>query len=111
MKKFILSAAIVALSTVAFAQTSEPTPAEAPAETAPTETTTTAQDSSSSTPVKLEDLPEAVKTTLTSDAYKAWTATEAYLVNENGNEYYQINVMKEEEKGSVKIKADGTPAS
>ncbi len=106
MKKYILSAAIVALTTVAFAQDSIPSSTEAPAET----TMTTTQDSSS-TPVKLEDLPEAVKTTLTSDTYKAWTPTEAFLVKENGNEYYQINVIKEEEKGSVKINADGTPAS
>ncbi|WP_017258164.1 hypothetical protein [Pedobacter arcticus] len=106
MKKFILSAAIAALSTVAFAQNSEPTNSEAPAQA----TEAPAQDSSS-TKVELTALPDAVKTTLTSDAYKAWTATEAFLVKENGKEYYQINVTKEEEKGSVKINADGTPAS
>ncbi len=106
MKKFFLSAAIVALTTVAFAQNSEPTAPEAPAQA----TEVAAQDSSS-TPIKLEELPDAVKTTLTSDAYKAWTPTEAYLVKESGKEYYQINVIKEEEKGSVKINADGTPAS
>jgi len=103
MKKFILSAAIVALTTVAFAQNNE---------TAASQTqTTTAQDSSSTTPVKLEELPDAVKSTLASDAYKAWTPTEAFLVKENGKEYYQINVTKEEEKGSIKINADGTPTS
>ena len=103
MKKFILSAAIAVLSTVAFAQNNE-----APAQQA---TQATAQDSSSRTKVKLEELPDAVKATLASDAYKAWTATEAFLVKENGKEFYQINVIKEEEKGSVKINADGTPAS
>ncbi|WP_017258163.1 hypothetical protein [Pedobacter arcticus] len=104
MKKFILSAAIIALTTVAFAQTNE---TQAPEQA----TATAAQDSTTSTKVELTALPEAVKTTLTSDAYKAWTATEAYLVKENGKEYYQINVTKEEEKGSVKINVDGTPAS
>jgi hypothetical protein len=108
MKKFILSAAIVALTTVAFAQNSETPTTQTPAQT--TETTA-AQDSSASTKVELTALPDAVKTTLASDAYKAWTPTEAYLVKENGKEYYQINVTKEEEKGSVKINADGTPAS
>jgi hypothetical protein len=107
MKKFILSAAIVALTTVAFAQNSETPATQAPAQTE----TTAAQDSSTSTKVELTALPDAVKTTLASDAYKAWTPTEAYLVKENGKEYYQINVTKEEEKGSVKINADGTPAS
>lgn len=110
MKKYILSAAIVALTTVAFAQTNEPTSTESPAQ-ATEAPTAAAQDSSSSTPVKLEALPDAVKTALASDAYKAWTPTEAFLVKENGKEYYQINVTKEEEKGSVKINADGTPAS
>ncbi|RKD14477.1 hypothetical protein BCY91_08380 [Pelobium manganitolerans] len=106
MKKFILSAAIVALTTVAFAQNND-------SETTPQQQTqaTAAQDSSTTTPVKMEDLPEAVKTTLASEAYKAWTPTEAFLVKENGNEFYQINVTKDDEKGSVKIKADGTPAS
>ena len=107
MKKFILSAAIVALTTVAFAQNSETPATQAPAQTE----TTAAQDSSTSTKIELSALPDAVKTTLASDAYKAWTPTEAYLVKENGKEYYQINVTKEEEKGSVKINADGTPAS
>ncbi|HEX7366860.1 MAG TPA: hypothetical protein VF273_07185 [Pelobium sp.] len=107
MKKFILSAAIIALSAVAFAQTNDPTSTKVPAQTS----ATAMQDSSATTPVKLEELPDAVKTTLASDAYKAWTPTEAFLVKENGKEYYQINVTKEEEKGSVKINADGTPAS
>lgn len=107
MKKFILSAAIIALSAVAFAQTNDPTSTKVSAQTS----ATAMQDSSATTPVKLEELPDAVKTTLASDAYKAWTPTEAFLVKENGKEYYQINVTKEEEKGSVKINADGTPAS
>lgn len=108
MKKYILSVAILALSTVAFAQTEEPT-----SEPQQTETmeTMVAQDSSTSTKVELADLPNAVKTTLTSDAYKAWTPTEAFLVKGNGSEFYQINVTKEEEKSSVKINADGTPVS
>lgn len=106
MKKFILSAAIIALTSVAFAQTA-PTDST---ETVPQTAETTTQENTT-TKVELTDLPDAVKETLASDAYKAWTPSEAYLVKENGNEFYQINVMKEDEKGSVKIKADGTPAS
>lgn len=105
MKKFILSAAILALTTVAFAQDNTPASGQEQTQTA------TTQDSTTTTPVKLEELPDAVKTTLASDAYKAWTPTEAFLVKEQGKEYYQINVTKEEEKGSVKINADGTPAA
>ncbi len=112
MKKIFLSVAIAALSTVAFAQNNEiPTTQPSEQTTATAAQDSTAQDSTISTKIELTDLPDAVKTTLTSDAYKVWTATEAYLVKESGKEYYQINVTKEEEKGSVKINADGTPAS
>lgn len=106
MKKSVLTAAIVALTSVAFVNANElKTNLKANSVVA-------LQDSSSTTPVKLEELPEPVKTTLASDAYKAWTPTEAFWVKEeSGAEYYQINVVKDEEKGSVKLKADGTPAA
>ena len=103
MKKFILSAAVIAFTSVAFVNANELKSNQ------PSLQVVAVQDSSSSTPVKLEELPEPVKATLASDAYKAWTPTAAYWVKEeSGKEYYQINVTKEEEKGSVKINADGT---
>ncbi|MFC5283328.1 hypothetical protein [Pedobacter alpinus] len=105
MKKYILSAAIVALTSVAFVNANELNSNKI------NTAIVTVQDSTTSTPVKLEELPEPVKTTLLSDAYKAWTPTEAFWVKEEGGkEYYQINVTKEEEKASLKIKADGTPS-
>lgn len=104
MKKFILSAAILAVTSVAFVNASE-------LNSNKIKTSTIAvQDSSSSTPVKLEELPEPVKATLASEVYKDWTPTTAFWVKEeSGKEYYQINVTKGEEKGSVKINANGTP--
>ncbi|MBC7655524.1 MAG: hypothetical protein H7098_13750 [Oligoflexus sp.] len=102
MKKFILSAAFLAFVGLASVQAGE----------LKKSTTIVANiDSTKTTPVKLEELPEPVKATLASDVYKAWTPTEAFLiVEEGGKSYYQVNVKKEEEKGSVKINADGTPA-
>ncbi|MBO9672478.1 MAG: hypothetical protein J7577_03470 [Sphingobacteriaceae bacterium] len=67
------------------------------------------QDSAVKTPVKLEELPAPVTTALKSDAYKGWTATEAWSVKEGTKEYYLINVKKEAETGSVKIDKDGKP--
>ncbi|MFC1226775.1 hypothetical protein ACFE6N_23425 [Pedobacter sp. BG31] len=67
------------------------------------------QDSAVKTPVKLEELPEPVTTALKSDAYKGWTATEAWSVKEGTKEYYLINVKKDAETGSVKIDKDGKP--
>ncbi len=100
MKKFILSA--VAVLALAGATTLK---AETMKETA---MPVAVQDSVQRTPVKLEELPEAVKTTLQTEPVKSWTATEAWLVKEaNGNEYYQINVKKEDKEGSIKVGKDG----
>ncbi len=101
MKKLILSAAFLAFAGIASVKANEIkilSPEIA------------VQDSTVKTPVKLEELPDSVKATLASDAYKDWTPTAAFWVKEEGGvEYYQINVKKEEEVGSVKIKKDGTP--
>lgn len=75
------------------------------------EVVTTAQDSVTKTPVKLEDLPQGVKTTLQSEPYKVWTATAAFLVKDAKaqKEWYQIDVKKEQETGSIKLDKDGKP--
>ncbi|WP_316802104.1 hypothetical protein [Pedobacter nototheniae] len=101
MKKFILSAAL-AVAGLTAVQASEVKDLKTTAIVA-------VQDSAVKTPVKLEELPEPVTTALKSDAYKGWTATEAWLVKEGTAEYYLINVKKEAETGSVKIDKDGKP--
>ncbi|WP_207431322.1 hypothetical protein [Sabulibacter ruber] len=103
MKKVILSAfGLFVFATVsANAQTQT-------AQTAQTKpAATAAQDNK--TPVKVEELPEAVKTALTSDAgLKEWTPTTAYLVKDAaGKEYYTIEMKKGEEKGAIKLDKDG----
>lgn len=68
------------------------------------------QDSVIKTPIKLEELPEPVKTTLKNDTYKLWTPTAAFHVKESATkEYYLIEVKKEQEAGSIKLDKDGKP--
>jgi len=101
MKKLILSAAMAFIGFSAV-QASEVNTIKNPVIVA-------VQDSAVKTPVKIEELPEPVTTALKSDAYKGWTATEAWSVKEGTKEYYLINVKKEAETGSVKIDKDGKP--
>ncbi|MBG6236567.1 hypothetical protein IWX76_003161 [Pedobacter sp. CAN_A7] len=98
MKKIILSAAFLAFAGIASVQANE---VNAPI-------TTLVQDSTTKTPVKVEELPDAVKATLQTDAYKEWVPTTAHLVVlANKSEYYQIDVKKGEETGSLNIGKDG----
>jgi len=98
MKKIILSAAFLAFAGVASVQASE---VNAPA-------MITVQDSTTKTPVKLEELPDPVKATLQSDKYKEWVPTTAFLVTAaDKSEWYQIDVKKGEETASLKVGKDG----
>lgn len=66
------------------------------------------QDSSQKVPVKLEQLPAPVTTTLKADAYKDWTPTTAFLVTAaDKSQFYQIDVTKGTEKAFIKINKDG----
>ncbi len=99
MKKIILSAAFLAFAGIATVQANEVTSPVA---------ITVAQDSTTKTPVKLEELPDAVKATLQSDNYKEWVPTTAFLVTAaDKSEHYLIDVKKGEETGSLKIGKDG----
>ncbi|TCD14789.1 hypothetical protein EZ456_24625 [Pedobacter psychrodurus] len=102
MKKFVLAATVLALAGFSAVQASE-------VKDFKTNAIIAVQDSAVKTPVKLEELPEPVTTALKSDAYKGWTATEAFSVKEGTKEYYLINVKKEAETSSVKIDKDGKP--
>ncbi|WP_244216023.1 hypothetical protein [Pedobacter kyonggii] len=102
MKKFVLAATVLALAGFSAVQASE-------VNTIKNAAIVAVQDSAVKTPVKLEELPEPVTTALKSDAYKGWTATEAFSVKEGTKEYYLINIKKEAETGSVKIDKDGKP--
>jgi hypothetical protein len=58
--------------------------------------------------VKPEDLPEAVKTTLSGEAYTGWEVTGAFLVTkEDKSQYFEIAVKKGEETATVNLDKDG----
>ena len=99
MKKIILSAAILAvagLSTV-----------RAQSVTKPAAAVVAQQDSTQKTAVKLDELPEAVKTTLKTDAFKEWVPSGAFLVKTANAQYYEVSVTKGADSKIVKIGADG----
>ena len=101
MKKLVLAAVAV----FAFAGTTE---VKANTLTYPSTVINNLQDSTTKSPVKLEDLPDPVKTTLQSDQVKEWTPSAAFLVKTSkGEEYYQIDVKKGEEKAFLRIGKDG----
>jgi len=99
MKKFILSAAFLAVAGLTTVKANE---IKNPVIVA------VQQDSTIKTPVELKDLPDSVKTTLASEPIKAWTPTAAFLItNADKTSYYQVDVKKEEELKSLKIGKDG----
>ncbi len=58
--------------------------------------------------VKPEDLPEAVKTTLSGEAYTGWEVSGAFLVTkEDKSQYFEIAVKKGEETATVNLDKDG----
>ena len=99
MKNFILTAAVVAIAGISTVKASE---SKAPI------AITIQQDSTQKVPVKLEELPAPVTTTLKADAYKEWTPTTAFLVtNADKTQYYQIDVKKGTEVAFIKITKEG----
>ncbi|MBB2145877.1 hypothetical protein GM921_10295 [Pedobacter sp. LMG 31464] len=100
MKKLILSATFLAFAGFTAVQASE---VKNKIEIV------TVQDSVIKTPIKLEELPDAIKTVLGSEPYKLWTPTAAFTVKDGKKEYYQIDVKKEQEVGSLKLDKEGKP--
>ena len=60
------------------------------------------------TPIKLEELPDAVKTTLSGEAYTGWIPSEAFVVTpEEGSKYFEVTLKNEEEVKVVNLSEDG----
>jgi len=100
MKKLILSATFLAFAGFSAVNASE---------VKTVSTIVTVQDSVIKTPIKLEELPDAIKTVLKTDPYKLWTPTAAFSVKDGTKEYFQVDVKKEEEVGSLKLDKEGKP--
>jgi hypothetical protein len=99
MKNLILSAAVLAFAGISTVKASA---IKVPV------AITIQQDSTTKTPVKLEELPAPVTTTLKADAYKDWAPTAAFLVtNADKTSYYHIDVKKGTEVAFIKINKDG----
>lgn len=53
--------------------------------------------------IRPEDLPEAVKSTL-SGSYAEWKVTSAYLVTRDDNsQYYEVNIKRAEETSTLNL--------
>src|SRR5690606_415016 len=92
----MLSALFVAFATTAtFAQ---------PVETVNTEIISQQEK----TAVKLEELPDAVKTTLSGEEYTSWIPSEAFVVtSQEGTKSFEVTLKKDEEVKVVNLGEDG----
>jgi hypothetical protein len=99
MKRLFIAAIAVTVTTFTFAQTTDTTSATAVA---------VVREENDKTPVKLEDLPAAVKKTLAGSDYDGWKPVTAYWVKSEKTSYYEIEVTKGDEKKTVNLTPEGT---
>lgn len=58
--------------------------------------------------VRPEDLPEAIKTTLSGDTYAGWQVVSAFLITkEDNSQFFEISMKKGEETSTVNLDKDG----
>ncbi|RZL50534.1 MAG: hypothetical protein EOP00_03900 [Pedobacter sp.] len=100
MKKLILSAAIIAFAGFTTVQAGEINNKIE---------LVSVQDSVVKTPIKLEELPKPIADILKTEPYATWTPTAAFSVKDGAKEYFQVDVKKEEQVGSLKFDKDGKP--
>lgn len=100
MKKLILSAAILAFAGFTTVQAGE---IKNKIELV------SVQDSVVKTPIKLEELPKPIADILKTEPYATWTPTAAFSVKDGAKVYFQVDVKKEEQVGSLKFDKDGKP--
>ena len=99
MKKMMLSALFVAFGTTAILANT--------IKSSTTEMVSFIQDEKA--PVKLEELPDAVKATLAGEKYSDWTPTGAFVVTpEEGAKHFEVVLKNSEDEVAVlKISEDG----
>lgn len=70
-------------------------------------TTSTSQDQADEkVKIKVEELPDAVKTALASDSYKGWSADAAFYNKTKDN--YEVQVKKGTETKTLKFSKEGS---
>jgi hypothetical protein len=102
MKRFILSAAVLVVAGLATVK----------ANNLNTNIHTVAivnnkADSVQKTSLKLEALPDPVKTVLSSDVFKTWVPSAAFAVTAGTTQYYEVDVKKGTETKALKFDKDG----
>lgn len=101
MKKIMLSAAVLAFAGMATVN----------AETVKTPVASAiVMNVQDKTPVKAEDLPDAIKTALAGDDYAGWTVKEAFAVQTGGAVTYEISLQKGDENRVVSLNEAGEAA-
>lgn len=102
MKKFIIAA--IAITTTVFAN------AQTGTEINKAQTEVADANNPDRVKIKLEELPAAVRKSLTEDAFQGWTAKNAYIVkNKTEKPYYEVELVNtKSELNVVKFNEDGT---
>lgn len=100
MKKLMVSMAVAVLASVSFANAYHITEkSSSPAIMA------TLQEK---VEIKPEELPDAVKTTLGNETYQSWQVQKAFIVpTDNGDQVYELALVKGEETQTVRLDKDG----
>jgi hypothetical protein len=101
MKRFILSAAVLVAAGLATAK------ANTLNNNMHTVAIVNQADSVKKTPVKLDALPDPIKTVLGTEVFKTWVPTDAYSVAAGASQYYEVDVKKGTETKALKFDKDG----
>jgi hypothetical protein len=99
MKRLFIAAIAVTVSTATFATSAVTTSGTS---------VTIVDEEKEKTPVKLEDLPAAVKKSLASSDYDGWKPVAAYWVKSDKTSFYEIELTKGEDKKTVNLTPEGT---
>jgi hypothetical protein len=99
MKRLFIAAIALTASTVTFASANS-------LSVTPPDSTITATLTEDKTPVKIDELPVAVKNALKTD-FAGWNPVVAYWVKSEKSSFYEIELQKGDEKKIVNLTAEG----
>ncbi len=110
MKKVLIASAAFLFAAISVnAQTTETAKtAQPPVQKQEIVETTQKTDQQTKTPVKTEALPEVVKKATTTEDYKGWVVSSAFIVK-GKTEYYELVMAKDKETKTVKMDKEGKP--
>lgn len=100
MKRFILSAAVLVVGLASVKASTLKADMQSVAIVSQT-------DTAKKTPVKLDALPDPIKTVLSTEVFKTWVPTDAFSVTAGATQYYEVDVKKGTETKALKFDKDG----